>query len=70
MKKKLVVKGMSCGHCVHHVQEALLELEGITSAQVDLDSATAIIEGADVADDAIKDAIDEAGYEVTEIETL
>lgn len=26
MKKKILVEGMNCGHCVNHVSEALKEI--------------------------------------------
>ena len=69
MKKKILVEGMSCGHCVNHVKEALSELNGVTSVTVDLDAKTAIIEvSVDVNDEDIKFAIDDAGYEVVGIE--
>lgn len=71
MKKKILIEGMSCGHCVSHVKEALSELSGITSVDVNLDSKTAIIEApTDVKDEDIKFAIDDAGYEVVGIEEL
>ncbi|QGU95990.1 copper ion binding protein [Clostridium bovifaecis] len=71
MKKKILVEGMSCGHCVNHVKEALSELNGVTSVEVNLDSKSAIIESAiDVSDEDIKFAVDDAGYEVTGIEIL
>jgi copper chaperone len=71
MKKKILVEGMSCGHCVNHVKEALSELKGVTSVDVNLASKTAILEAsADVKDEDIKFAIDDAGYEVAGIEVL
>ncbi|MBU3107682.1 heavy-metal-associated domain-containing protein [Clostridium gasigenes] len=69
MEKKILVEGMSCGHCVNHVKEALSELNGVTSVAVDLDAKTAIIEvSVYVNDEDIKFAIDDAGYEVVGIE--
>lgn len=71
MKKKILVEGMSCGHCVNHVREALNELNGVTNVDVNLDTKTAIIEASvDVNDEDIKFAIDDAGYEVVGIEVL
>ncbi|WP_186430078.1 heavy-metal-associated domain-containing protein [Clostridium sp. BSD9I1] len=71
MKKKILVEGMSCGHCVNHVKEALNELNGVTSVDVNLDAKTAIIEASiEVKDEDIKFAIDDAGYEVAGIEVL
>lgn len=71
MKKKILVEGMSCGHCVNHVREALNELNGVTSVDVNLDAKTAIIEtSVEVKDEDIKFAIDDAGYEAVGIEVL
>lgn len=67
MGKKVFVEGMSCGHCVKHVTNALNELDGITRVAVDLASKTATIEGT-ASDEAIKAAIEDAGYEVVKIE--
>ncbi|MDD7794794.1 heavy-metal-associated domain-containing protein [Clostridium sp. 'White wine YQ'] len=64
--KKVVIEGMSCGHCKARVEKSLIELDGITAAIVDLDTKTATIEG-DASDDAIRDAIDDAGYDVVSI---
>lgn len=69
MKKKISIKGMSCQHCVHHVQEALKGLEGVQSAKVSLEGKFAEIEIAhDIDDQKIRDAVDDAGYEVIVIE--
>ncbi|ERK32427.1 MULTISPECIES: heavy-metal-associated domain-containing protein [Clostridium] len=71
MKKKILVEGMSCGHCVNHVKEALMELEGVSSVNVTLDDKTAVLEASkDINDEDIKFAIDDAGYEVAGIEEL
>ena len=71
MKKKISVEGMSCQHCVSHVKEALSELNGVTSVDVNLEAKSAVLEAStDVKDEDIKYAIDEAGYEVVNIENL
>lgn len=71
MKKKLLIEGMSCGHCVNHVKGALNELHGVVSAEVDLDTKTAVLEANDdIQDEVIKSAIEEVGYEVVGIESL
>jgi len=57
------IAGMSCGHCVMHVKKALQEVPGLKELQVEVGKATIATEGA--ADlNAIKAAIEEAGYEV------
>lgn len=71
MKKKLMIEGMSCGHCVNHVKAALIELSGVTSVEVSLTDKTAEFEATkEVSDEDIKGAIDEAGYTVVGIEAL
>jgi len=68
MKKKILVEGMSCGHCVNHVSEALKEI-GAKDVEVSLDTKFATAEiSEDITDEDIKVAIDEAGYEVVAIE--
>ncbi|SHJ92551.1 copper ion binding protein [Clostridium cavendishii DSM 21758] len=71
MKKKILIEGMSCGHCVNHVKEALIELNGVTNVEVDLASKSAIIEATkDIKDEDIKFAIDDVGYDVINIEAI
>ena len=40
----LKVTGMSCGHCVKSVTEALESVDGVISARVDLGRGTAVVE--------------------------
>lgn len=71
MKKKILIEGMSCGHCVKHATEALKEVNGVTNVEVNLAGKFAIVEGNEnVTDEAIKAAIDEVGYEVVGIEEV
>lgn len=63
--KTITIKGMSCGHCKAHVEKALTAL-GLT-AEVDLDRAVAKVSG-NATDEQIKQAIEDAGYEVVSIE--
>ena len=64
MKKTVMIEGMMCQHCVMHVKKAL---EGLgLKAEVDLEGKRALVEGA-AADEDIKKAIADAGYEVTSI---
>jgi len=68
MKKKILVEGMSCGHCVNHVSEALKEI-GAKDVEVNLEKKLATAEISDnITDDAIKLAIEDAGYDVVNIE--
>jgi len=65
MAKKIIIEGMSCNDCVRHVTTALEEL-GLSEVKVDLASKSAVVEG-DASDEAIKAAIEDAGYDVVEI---
>ncbi|MBU3159759.1 heavy-metal-associated domain-containing protein [Clostridium frigoris] len=68
MKKKIYIDGMSCSHCSSHVKEALLDI-GATKVKVDLEEKFAVAEFEDeTTDNDITEAIEEVGYEVTEVE--
>lgn len=67
MKKTLLVEGMSCGHCEKAVKNALGELPEVKSVEVDLATKKVVVEGEGLVDDRLREAIDEAGYEVVEI---
>lgn len=64
LTKTLSIDGMSCEHCVSHVQTALQSVDGVQSADVSLEGATARLElSADVATDALIQAVQEVGYD-------
>lgn len=68
MQKKIYVEGMSCGHCSARVEKALNAVEGV-EARVDLEAKTAFVNVSEgIADDVLKKAVEDAGYEVTGIE--
>ncbi len=69
MKRKIQIEGMSCGHCVAHVKEALEEIKDVESVEVSLEEKCATIVG-NASQEEIKEAIDEAGYDVISITTL
>jgi copper chaperone len=58
------VVGMTCSHCTSSVREAVSELAGVHAVDVDLDSGRLVVHGHDFADDAVKDAVQHAGYEL------
>jgi copper chaperone len=70
MKKKILIEGMSCGHCVKHVNNALSEVEGVTNIEVNLEGKYALVEAAGVDNGALKFAIEDAGYDVVSIEEI
>ncbi len=59
----LKVDGMSCGHCVRTVTEAVEALPSVERVQVDLEAGLVTVAGS-VQERAIRQAIEEAGYEV------
>lgn len=64
MKRILLVDGMSCGHCEKAVKHALGELEGISNVVVDLATKKVEVEGENLVDSILKEAIEDAGYDV------
>lgn len=67
MKKILLVDGMTCGHCEKAVKNSLGELDGVSLVEVDLDNKKVEVQGENLQDNLIKEAVEEAGYEVLEI---
>lgn len=68
MKMNLKVEGMSCQHCVMAVSNALFAIEGVENVQIQLDAKAVFVQGENLSEKAIRDAIDEAGYDVVEVE--
>ncbi len=64
MPRTVKIEGMMCQHCVKHVNDALTKL-GL-KAEVSLENKQAVVSG-DASDEAIKEAVKEAGYEVVGI---
>ena len=68
MTKTLKVEGMMCAHCVAHVKKALESIDGVQNADVSLDEKSAKVTLAQpIADEVLKAAVVDAGYEVTAI---
>jgi Cu+-exporting ATPase len=67
MEKIVKVEGMSCAHCQMRVEKVLNSLDGVEEAKVNLEEKRAIIKG-NADNDAVRKAIEDAGYEVTGIE--
>jgi copper chaperone CopZ len=60
------IEGMSCGHCVKAVDDALKQVVGVTGVTVSLAERQAVVEGeADAA--LLKAAVEEAGYTVRDV---
>ena len=68
MTKTMIIEGMSCGHCTARVQKALEAVEGVSGVVMSLEEKSAVVTlDKDVADEALKDAVTQADYEVVEI---
>ena len=60
------VPGMSCQHCVDAVSGELTKVPGVASVAVDLSSGTVSITSSATLDfEAVRAAVDEAGYDVS-----
>lgn len=59
------VTGMTCDHCVRAVTTELVMVPGVKGVDVDLGSGTVTVTSDQPLDrDAVREAIDEAGYEL------
>jgi copper chaperone len=59
-----LVPGVHCGNCKAAVERQLEAVAGVESVDVDLESKRVTVTGKGLDDAALRDAIDEAGYEV------
>lgn len=67
VNKTIHIDGMMCTHCTGRVEKALNDLPGV-EATVDLDSKSAAVTCTpDVSDDTLRQAVEDAGYHVTDI---
>jgi copper chaperone CopZ len=55
---------MTCEHCEQTVEEALEEVEGVTSATADRDSESATVEGSAERDELVT-VVEDAGYDAS-----
>ena len=68
MQKTMKIEGMMCPHCEAAVKKALEALEGVETADVSHEAGTAIVSmSAEVADAALKEAVEAKDYKVTGI---
>ena len=56
------VTGMTCGHCVQAVTTEVSGIDGVTDVRVDLESGRVDVTGEGITDEAVRAAVDEAGY--------
>jgi copper chaperone CopZ len=57
-----LIEGMTCEHCVAAVRGELSGVPGVMDVQVELAGGRAVVSGSGVAEDAVRAAVEEAGY--------
>lgn len=63
---ELEVAGMSCGHCVHAVREALAAVPGVIVEAVNIGTASVSFDETKATVGDLVDAVSEAGYEASQ----
>jgi copper chaperone len=60
------VSGMTCSHCVSSVTEEVQEIPGVENVDVTLETGALTVKSSSpIDDDAVKAAVEEAGYRLT-----
>ena len=69
MIKKLLIEGMSCNHCIHHLKTTLTEdIEGVKVLEVNLEDKYAIVDMKDGIDlNQLKQVIESLDFELKDI---
>jgi len=63
---RYTVAGMTCDHCASAVSTEGGRIDGVTAVEVDLPSgAVTVTSSAPLDETDVRDAVDEAGYELT-----
>jgi copper chaperone len=65
----LEIGGMTCGHCLRMVQQAINGLEGVTLDDLRIGKATVTFDETKLGVDAIAEAVRDAGYDVLATKT-
>ena len=62
--RTFTVTGMTCVHCVASVTEEVQEVAGVETVDVVLDTGSLTVMGEGLDDARIRDAVEEAGYQL------
>jgi copper chaperone len=62
--RTFTVTGMTCAHCVASVTEEVQEVAGVETVDVVLDTGALTVMGEGLDDARIRDAVEEAGYQL------
>lgn len=66
--REITIEGMHCGGCAGRVQEALLAVDGVREATVDVKAGLArVVSAASVPDAALVAAVEKAGYKAVKV---
>jgi copper chaperone len=57
------VPAIHCGHCAAAIKEEVSGVAGVEAVDVDLDAKVVTVRGEALSDEALREAIEEAGYE-------
>lgn len=68
MKKIINISGMSCENCSAHVKKSLEDLNNVNDVKVSLFKKRVIVDGQDLEEKNLIEAIEKAGYKVDSIE--
>jgi len=60
--QKYIVEGMSCKNCKAHVEREISEIDGIEDVYADLTTGEVSVTGHNISNEAVKDAVERAGY--------
>jgi len=64
---RLHIEGMSCASCTGHVEDALMQIEGVSEAQVSLADQSALVRGTELHANELADTVKKAGFAATPI---
>lgn len=63
-----IVEGMTCDHCARAVGDEVRRLDGVAAVVVDLgDGSVAVTSRSALAEDDVRIAVEEAGYELVAV---
>ena len=61
--KTYTIPAIHCGHCAAAIEQEVSSVDGVEAVDVDLDAKVVTIRGNALSDEALREAIEEAGYE-------
>ena len=68
MKAKIDIEGMNCASCSAHVEKSLSKISGVKSASVNLMMKKGYVEGQELKEADLINAVKSAGYTAKKVE--